>query len=1108
MKKKYKKLVENQQSFADLIPVTNNMIAGLAIILIVASAVTTTMVYYQTSSFRGERMEIVGKASDVGYGTAKICINWPPRINVSCAEAAQVGNEYYCDQIFADDERGDLVNLTLDTTLFNLSYNPFCWQAQVCGIVNFTPTDEQRGWHLINVRSQDNMSCSNSISTHPWQLVVCKEPKWDKFKNNLTTNLSRLDCWTHVENLTIGVPNGGQVDFGFHEKDIDGYDLDAHLNITHNLIKVNITGTPGLRAPASVWIYNISVKMPRIIWNGAYCYPWICSTELILGDTAKDILFSVGSFYGNYTIVEGGTLVLGDDSDLRPNFVNNPMNFHADFRWGNNSKITDGTCRISINETGTYGSGAVMSFDPVTQNYTYAFTPTLKGLHWWNVTCNDRFNATIFAYDSYYITNRMPVLIAWLPNETWFEDSVLTGRDLDNYIMDPDGDPLTFNYTLVANIRVDIDEFSHKITLTPDSDWFGERLIRYFAYDDAGGWVQTNWVLLTVVEVVESMMQQSSPSSPPQTPTPCVEKWVCSEWGPCLPAGVSLRICEDLTACGTKHYKPNASRSCRYIPTCFDHIKNAGEKGVDCGGPCPPCPTCSDGEQNQGEMGVDCGGPCDPCPTCTDRMQNQGEAGIDCGGPCNPCPTCRDGIKNQGEAGIDCGGSCPPCPTCSDGIRNQGEEEEDCGGPCEACPARHIPFAPEKFPWIIVILDFLIASYLAYRRGRIYLKNDDEERPASKAVRKFGLGIAVCLAVLILIAYIYGQRIILNILIVLEFVTLLLESPICMVAPKVLRQIRRLYVAVRALVQFKSPRLEEIRAEISLNLDRLEKRIGEDAESELFDELFLMIQGTLTQLFDLKYEFTLADLTHELENKAASDKLRDAILDYYKTITEIRYKELPVSKELLRELIADARSIVRRAIMEKAREVVKKDVKQIDLHIRILQRAIGSGDAERIRDGYTTVLAMYNELDEGSKRKAYRKIKKLHRQITLLRIRKRQPGRFLPVLLVVALTLLLTLVAPARTGFTVLDSEALPPQIEEIPFQTIRAGEAFHYRLNVIGGEGAVTISKDSQMIDIVDGEIRLDAEDSMAGKHLVVIIARDQKKRYATTPFRFQVIK
>lgn len=132
--------------------------------------------------------------------------------------------------------------------------------------------------------------------------------------------------------------------------------------------------------------------------------------------------------------------------------------------------------------------------------------------------------------------------------------------------------------------------------------------------------------------------------------------------------------------------------------SCTDGVKNAGETGVDCGGPCEPCasePSCSDSQQNQDEEGVDCGGVCGACPTeptCSDGQRNQDETGVDCGGVCDVCPTqasCSDGLENQDEEGVDCGGVCDACPvveTCSDVVQNQDEEGVDCGGVCEACP--------------------------------------------------------------------------------------------------------------------------------------------------------------------------------------------------------------------------------------------------------------------------------------------------------------------------------------------------------------------------------------------------------------------------------------
>lgn len=128
--------------------------------------------------------------------------------------------------------------------------------------------------------------------------------------------------------------------------------------------------------------------------------------------------------------------------------------------------------------------------------------------------------------------------------------------------------------------------------------------------------------------------------------------------------GFTVRECVDTRECSkgitdTKFY----TKPCTYQANCYDGIKNGGEEGVDCGGPCLPCGSCFDGVMNRFETGVDCGGSeCPPCETCDDGVLNNEEEQIDCGGPfCPPCPSCFDGVKNQGEIGVDCGGPCLPC---------------------------------------------------------------------------------------------------------------------------------------------------------------------------------------------------------------------------------------------------------------------------------------------------------------------------------------------------------------------------------------------------------------------------------------------------------------
>jgi len=72
-----------------------------------------------------------------------------------------------------------------------------------------------------------------------------------------------------------------------------------------------------------------------------------------------------------------------------------------------------------------------------------------------------------------------------------------------------------------------------------------------------------------------------------------------------------------------------------------------------------------------------------------------GEKGLDCGGPCPECTTtpppwhCLNRKKDYDETGVDCGGrDCPPCedlPPCANCERDANELMEDCGGDCGSC---------------------------------------------------------------------------------------------------------------------------------------------------------------------------------------------------------------------------------------------------------------------------------------------------------------------------------------------------------------------------------------------------------------------------------------
>lgn len=104
-------------------------------------------------------------------------------------------------------------------------------------------------------------------------------------------------------------------------------------------------------------------------------------------------------------------------------------------------------------------------------------------------------------------------------------------------------------------------------------------------------------------------------------------------------------------------------------------------------------PSCSDGIRNQGERGVDCGGPCEESDDCCDNgVKDELEEGIDCDGVCEPCTelicdgdgACED---DRGEDCNNCPEDCMGCEDlCSDGERSaaSAEEGDDCGGYCES----------------------------------------------------------------------------------------------------------------------------------------------------------------------------------------------------------------------------------------------------------------------------------------------------------------------------------------------------------------------------------------------------------------------------------------
>ncbi len=85
----------------------------------------------------------------------------------------------------------------------------------------------------------------------------------------------------------------------------------------------------------------------------------------------------------------------------------------------------------------------------------------------------------------------------------------------------------------------------------------------------------------------------------------CFDQWDCQSWNSCASNSFQTRICYYEGNCTTEGDVPDSRQSCTYVApeeeatvvaeqseaTCYDGIKNQGERGVDCGGPCDACAT-------------------------------------------------------------------------------------------------------------------------------------------------------------------------------------------------------------------------------------------------------------------------------------------------------------------------------------------------------------------------------------------------------------------------------------------------------------------------------------------------------------------------------------
>ncbi len=547
---------------------------------------------------------------------------------------------------------------------FNLIFNSSKFEDKNCAYQIFS-----RGNYSSCFKSADRTSGYFTINNYE------QRPIWTNFHNNLTTNFSNYTSWVRLQNVTIGIPHKGMIEFGNASINLDNANLNSYFlfdQYSFEIGTVPCVANQLFQIQPNVTFFNVSYYNPRVYRGGAPCSLAQCEPLPSINGTYKFRLKISGA--GKYTLHENAWVELSiydDTGGAVKYYTNQPVHFYANLTNSEtNESVYDPNVYCLIRFRLDYENEQYyrMSYNSSSNLFTYKRSfphpNTPNRNHEWGVWCNASvmsMGTVGWIFDNFEIMNQPPVLTTELPNETWPANTPIVYVDLDDYFTDYDLDPMNYSATPVSNILVEINKTTHQVTFTPDTDWWGNRTVTFKAQDVWNATAQSNLVYLRVVQIPEPKETKQEPSPSPNL-NMCVPDWVCGNWTECKPTGIKTRDCDDLNLCNVSMWAPDMVMNCTYIPTCFDHFKNGNETGVDCGGNCLPCPTCSDGIKNQAEKGVDCGGPCLPCPSCFDGILNQGETQIDCGGPCSACPTCSDMIKNGYEEGVDCGGSqCKPC---------------------------------------------------------------------------------------------------------------------------------------------------------------------------------------------------------------------------------------------------------------------------------------------------------------------------------------------------------------------------------------------------------------------------------------------------------------
>ena len=130
----------------------------------------------------------------------------------------------------------------------------------------------------------------------------CAKPRDSKF--NIKPNFQNLDLES-VNNLELGISSVGKITWNGTvdvEREDTAMDLDAYIDITRGRVSLNSGALPELNKPATITLYNITVRNPAFLKDGA-----ICTGCQLVSYSNNTLVFTVPGFSTYEVIDQGGT---------------------------------------------------------------------------------------------------------------------------------------------------------------------------------------------------------------------------------------------------------------------------------------------------------------------------------------------------------------------------------------------------------------------------------------------------------------------------------------------------------------------------------------------------------------------------------------------------------------------------------------------------------------------------------------------------------------------------------------------------------------------------------------------------------------------------------